>query len=74
MNNNKSIMLQVDGMRCSGCVGAVQKALLAVPGVKSAIIDLDAGTATIKLSDSELAVDELIGVVKKVGFKSRALA
>ena len=30
------IVLKVDGMACGGCVGGVEKALLAVPGVSSA--------------------------------------
>ena len=69
MNDIKSVKLQVDGMKCAGCVGTVQKALLAVPGVKSALMNLDAGTATINLSDSALSADELIGAVEKAGFR-----
>jgi copper ion binding protein len=31
----RSVTLAVDGMKCAGCVGGVERALLAVPGVTS---------------------------------------
>ena len=42
--------LHVEGMMCEHCVKRVKKALEGVEGVEEAVVDLDAGTATAKLS------------------------
>lgn len=42
--------LHVEGMMCQHCVAHVKKALEAVEGVEEALVDLDAKTATAKLS------------------------
>ena len=39
--------LSVSGLVCTGCVEVVEQALIAVPGVASATVDLDAGLATV---------------------------
>jgi Cu2+-exporting ATPase len=43
--------LKVGGMMCHKCVAHVKKALEGVEGVEEAIVDLDAGTAVVKLSE-----------------------
>ena len=40
--------LAVQGMTCSHCSAAVKSALEAVPGVESATVDLDAGSAAVE--------------------------
>ena len=42
-----TIRLRVDGLVCDGCVDVVQQALIAVPGVESASVDLATGHATV---------------------------
>ena len=43
--------LRVEGMMCQHCVAHVKKALEGVDGVEEAVVDLDAGTATAKMSE-----------------------
>jgi copper chaperone len=43
----KTTKLTVDGMTCAGCAKSVTKALTAVEGVESVVIDLKAKTATV---------------------------
>lgn len=40
-------VLTVNGMMCNHCKAAVEKALSAVAGVESAVVDLEAKTATV---------------------------
>lgn len=47
MNNEKSITFSVHNMSCASCVGRVEKALLAVPDVIQASVNLAAETATV---------------------------
>jgi Cu+-exporting ATPase len=42
--------LQVQGMTCAACVGRVEKALAAVPGVRSVSVNLATDTAALSLS------------------------
>ena len=41
-------ILSVEGMMCSHCTGAVEKALRAVPGVQDVHVDLAAKTAVVE--------------------------
>ena len=41
------LTLKISGMTCGGCVGGVQQALAAVPGVADVVVDLDSGIATV---------------------------
>lgn len=41
----------VEGMMCQHCVAHVKKALEGVDGVAEALVDLDAGTATVHLAN-----------------------
>src|SRR5689334_1772108 len=42
------LSFRVDGMTCASCVGRVEKALKAVPGVESASINLATEKATVR--------------------------
>lgn len=65
--------LRVEGMKCHKCAGRVRGALEAVPGVESAVVDLEGKQATVHLSDSVL--DEvLVGAVIEKGFEAEMLA
>ena len=65
--------LRVEGMKCHKCAGRVRGALEAVPGVKSAVVDLEGKQATVHLSDS-LPDEVLVGAVIEKGFEAEMLA
>lgn len=46
-------LLKVGGMSCQHCVGRMEKALTAVPGVTEVKVDLESGTAKVKGGDPE---------------------
>lgn len=52
MNKSQSLTFGVYEMSCASCVGRVEKALRAVPGVREANVNLAAETATISASDT----------------------
>lgn len=64
--------LRVEGMKCHKCAGRVRGALEAVPGVESAVVDLEAKQATVHLSDS-VPNEVLIGAVIEKGFEAEML-
>lgn len=65
--------LRVEGMKCHKCSGRVRGALEAVPGVESAVVDLEGKRATVHLSDS-VPDEVLVGAVIEKGFKAEMLA
>ena len=60
--------LLVEGMMCNHCKATVEKALSGVPGVTAAVVDLEAKTATVTLSE-DVADATLFDAVKAKGFE-----
>ena len=63
----KPLTLDISGMSCASCVSRVEKALLKVPGVESASVNLATERATITLAD-EGPVAPLLQAVQKAGY------
>ncbi len=62
--------LAVEGMTCASCVGRVERALQAVPGVSGAAVNLATERATVR---GAAAVDALVAAVGKAGYEARAI-
>ncbi|WP_040482885.1 heavy metal translocating P-type ATPase [Yoonia vestfoldensis] len=66
------IRLAIDGMTCASCVGRVDRALAAVPGVQSVAVNLATETATITLDDRRITAAQLADVSTKAGYPAVA--
>ena len=62
---SNTIRLSIPGMKCGGCVSAIEKALGEQAGVISSQVDLETKTA---LVESNIAVSELNEAIKAAGF------
>jgi copper chaperone CopZ len=62
---SNTIHLSIPGMKCAGCVSAIEKALGEQAGVVSSQVDLETKTA---LVESDIAVSELNEAIKSAGF------
>ncbi|TWI66306.1 Cu+-exporting ATPase [Pseudoduganella lurida] len=62
--------IRVGGMSCASCVGRVQKALAAVPGVRDATVNLATETARVE-AEAPLALETLLAAVGKAGYDAR---
>ena len=58
----------IKGMMCNHCKMSVEKVLSAVPGVASAVVDLEAKTAAV-VCDASVTDEALFAAVEKKGFK-----
>ena len=67
----RSVTLAVEGMTCAGCVRGVERALLAVPGVTLANVNLATEKAVVTGTAS---VDDLIAAVGTKGKTARAMS
>jgi P-type Cu2+ transporter len=63
-------LVNIEGMRCAGCVAAVEKHLLATPGVVSASVNLLTAMAVVE-HQPELAPIDLTQCLTAKGFPSR---
>jgi Cu+-exporting ATPase len=57
----------VEGMSCASCVGRVEKAIAAAPGVSRASVNLATGNADVTLVQDGSA-DAVIGAIRKAGY------
>ena len=62
---SQPVSLDIEGMTCASCVNRVEKALLKVPGVETASVNLATERATVAGGD----VEALLKAVEKVGYK-----
>ncbi|MDY0309935.1 MAG: heavy metal translocating P-type ATPase [Castellaniella sp.] len=65
-----AIELAVSGMTCASCVGRVEKALRAVPGVTEASVNLATERATVR---GTAAAQDLIAAIEKIGYEARPI-
>ncbi len=61
----ESYRLSVTGMSCAGCVGAVEDALNAVPGIDQASVNFAEHTATYS---GDAAVEDVVSAIKAAGY------
>lgn len=69
-NQATSVRLSVLGMRCAGCVSAVEGALQAVPGVSKAEVNFADHTAMVV---GEADIEALKKAVKEAGFEAAVM-
>ncbi|MDX3974994.1 heavy metal translocating P-type ATPase [Shinella sp.] len=62
-----TISLPIEGMTCASCVGRVERALKAVPGVETASVNLATERASIRTS-TPIARAKLVEAIENVGY------
>ena len=65
---SETIVLDIAGMKCAGCVRAVEKQLIAQPGVKSACVNLLTGVAAIVTEPETVTATDLAAKLTLGGF------
>jgi copper chaperone len=68
----KQLKLEVAGMSCGHCVGAVREALAKVPGVK--VEDVRIGSASVSFDEAKASVGDLVDAVADAGYEASAAA
>ncbi|MEK0085801.1 heavy metal translocating P-type ATPase [Benzoatithermus flavus] len=65
----RSLALPIRGMTCAGCARRVEKALQAVPGVRSAAVNLMLERAEVVLDPAEADEERLVETVRAIGYE-----
>ncbi|PKO33614.1 MAG: copper-transporting ATPase [Betaproteobacteria bacterium HGW-Betaproteobacteria-7] len=69
----KSVELLIEGMSCASCVGRLEKALAAVPGVLKASVNLATEKATVEVL-AGATVAALAAAVEKAGYTAKPIS
>jgi len=64
-----SMSLNIKGMTCAGCVMIIEKTLLQVPGVHTAEVNLEKGTAIVKYDDTQITESNILQAKVQDNFK-----
>ncbi|MBU2099123.1 MAG: cation transporter, partial [Gammaproteobacteria bacterium] len=72
-DNTTQTELSINGMTCASCVMRVEKALLKVPGVVTASVNLASEQAYVKTTDAHVDTSALIAAIKKAGYDATEL-
>jgi len=64
---SERLQIPIDGMTCASCVGRVEKALSAVPGVLSASVNLATERADVEISEPSVRPD-VISAIEVAGY------
>jgi len=65
---SSSILLDIDGMKCGGCVRAVENILLEQPNVINASVNLVSRTAWVDLDNKNQPIESILQALKVRGF------
>lgn len=65
-----TIRLNVEGLHCASCVGRVERALAATPGVREASVNLAVGRAEVRV-DADVDLSRLTSAVEAAGFHAQ---
>ena len=68
---HQTVVLDVEGMKCGGCVRSVERTLLDQPGVQRADVNLVSRAAWLDLAESEGSVEAVLKALADRGFPAR---
>jgi P-type Cu+ transporter len=69
----ESVEFQVEGMTCASCVGRVERALEATPGVMGASVNLATEKASVRYLAGVVSADDLAETIRNTGYEPRRL-
>lgn len=67
----ETLILELDGMSCGGCVGSVQRILSSQPGVQSAQVSLSPQKAEIQFDPTITGRPQLVQAIEEAGYDVR---
>jgi Cu+-exporting ATPase len=68
MAETEQVILPITGMTCANCVATIERNLKKLPGIENAAVNLASERATVEFDPGQLALEQIIGKVEKVGY------
>jgi copper ion binding protein len=70
VNDEKKVIIPIEGMSCMSCVATVKKTLSGMDGVKEVNVSLKDKNATVKFDPKKISSEQLQEAVNKLGYKA----
>lgn len=70
----RTVTLTVKGMTCGGCVLGTRKVLTRLPGVATADVRYDKGTAVVTYDPAQVTVAQMVAAIKTLGYTATPAA
>ncbi|MBA3462463.1 MAG: heavy-metal-associated domain-containing protein [Deltaproteobacteria bacterium] len=71
MSNERSTVLEVQGMTCPSCIRHVSSALTELDGVGAVEVKLRDGVVVVKHDATQAPIDQLIAALDEAGYASK---
>ena len=68
----EQLNFRVQGMTCASCVGRVERAIAAVPGVSESSVNFMTETATVDIDPAETGIGDLFRAVEASGYEPKS--
>lgn len=65
-----SVTLRVEGMTCPACKAAVKTAIVRLPGVRDAKVDVAKKSATVEYDASKVSPQQMVEAVNRLGYEA----
>ncbi|NLP12408.1 copper-translocating P-type ATPase [bacterium] len=69
IENQQRVSIPVSGMSCASCVGHVEKALTALPGVTDVVVNLGTNHASLSYDPKQVDVTDVKMAIESVGYQ-----
>lgn len=69
VDNDKLLLIKIEGMHCHKCEQSIRKSLAAIPGVHEVEVDFPSGQASVLYDPAAVAVKELTQGVITAGYR-----
>ncbi|WP_368344632.1 copper-translocating P-type ATPase [Pelagovum sp. HNIBRBA483] len=70
----EKVILSIESMSCASCVGRVDKAIAALPGVFDVSVNLASETATIRYAEGAVTVADMIAASAAIGYPAKVIS
>jgi Cu+-exporting ATPase len=65
----RKITLNLKGLHCAACAGAIEQAVGGLPGVESATVNLASQTGTFVVEEGRISADAIAGKIREIGYE-----
>lgn len=69
-NDEKKVIIPIEGMSCMSCVATIKKALSGMDGIKEVNVSLKDKNATVKFDPKKVTPEQLQEAINKLGYKA----
>lgn len=63
--------IEVENIKCSGCVNTIKSEVLKISGVKQVLIDLEKETVTVEIDSTDFNKEQIVSKLESLGYPEK---